>query len=109
MRLESKKRTSLALIQIVFYNLPLTPVLAVIGSPMLMDPANSRSHHTVFQLQKGRKYLGVCLLIWAKRSGIQTRIVGVEGQHADHLTTTPAQGHASKLLFHILPILSQMM
>ena len=24
-------------------------------------------------------------------NGIRTRIVGVEGEHADHLTTTPAQ------------------
>ena len=27
----------------------------------------------------------------ADNSGIQTRITGVEGEHADHLTTTTAQ------------------
>ena len=30
-------------------------------------------------------------------SGIRTRIVGVEGKHADHLTTTMAQNYQKKL------------
>ena len=43
-----------------------------------------------FQTQIYRKTVGI--------SGIQTRIVGVEGEHADHLTTTTA---------HIIIILTQ--
>ena len=36
-------------------------------------------------------------------SGIQTRIVGVEGEHADHLTTTTAQkGFNVKLINALL-------
>ena len=81
-------------------------------------------------LLKGRKHIGLCLLFlmlnffflkWANPglflfifvlfkhniiektlgfSGIRTRIVGVEGEHADHLTTTTAQCLISFMIDH---------